>query len=672
MDKLKQQWFQENKAKFDILLNKIWYTEDEVSAHCIGEYQLWFNYVNTRRMRLRERRRLYNEVLKDPEKISTNDIYAVMQTLLALYYIDELSVNFMPRNPRYDEMAENIQNLAKFDYTEMDVESLSYRVQRDRLFYWVGIRQLMSWDTNRQVPTWEVKDPLTWIPDPKGSHTVDKFRFMGFESQIRQQDITPEAGFFTDEFTITQAPESLLTQISESQPRALNIMPEGIENGYKWIYYHFTTIKSKKDWLSRKYLVNMSYPWKIAKMEEILPMNKAEREDPRLVQFPIILNYYDPIRGDAFGTSVPDLIEDKQRARSKNFNLNIIKATYEALGGITLYNPFAVRNATDLETPTIGKKYVPVNPEFSGWRMDNIVYDTNMANRTNPDSTASIEALRQEQFYSTNIDATQMGISSGQAQTATANQNTQLNANVKFQLKNRINTWGEKAFWELWYKCYRVAFSTADKKFITINSNRAIKSATLKRKDFIMEKDPRVEIISKTEKLAKDREDKANFMALVPMFLQDPETPKLSKIYMKRKVLKINGHDRDEILEEVPPYYEELMAKQWAELLDNDVDAPKISNLMEDHQTYLMIYQWCEDTDAKWKAIEARKRALLASMEQAMQPQPMWPWQQGMSPEQSNNVSQNQIGNNVSSMMANNAMQSNNAGAKSISQQNAM
>jgi hypothetical protein len=200
-------------------------------------------------------------------------------------------------------------------------------------------------------------------------------------------------------------------------------------------------------------------------------MNKAEREDPTLVQFPIILNYYDPIRGDAFGTSIPDLIEDKQRARSKNFNLNIIKATYEALGGITLYNPFAVRNANDLETPTIGKKYVPVNPEFSGGRMDNIVYDTNLANRTNPDSTASIEALRQEQFYSTNIDSTQMGIQSGQSQTATANQNTQLNANVKFQLKNRINAWGEKAFRELWYKCYRVAFSTADKKFITLNGN---------------------------------------------------------------------------------------------------------------------------------------------------------------------------------------------------------
>jgi hypothetical protein len=100
-------------------------------------------------------------------------------------------------------------------------------------------------------------------------------------------------------------------------------------------------------------------------------------------------------------------------------------------------------------------------------------------------------------------------------------------------------------------------------------------------------------------------------MAVVPMFLQDPETPKLSRTYMKRKILKINWHDRDEILEEVPPYYEELMAKQWAELLDNNIDAPKITNLNEDHMTYLTIYQWCEDTDAKFKAIEIRKKALL-------------------------------------------------------------
>ena len=74
---------------------------------------------------------------------------------------------------------------------------------------------------------WDVKDPLTWIPDPAGSHSTDRFRFMGFESKGREEDLTPELGYFDIEKTqIGFNPESQLTDIAESQPRALNIMPE--------------------------------------------------------------------------------------------------------------------------------------------------------------------------------------------------------------------------------------------------------------------------------------------------------------------------------------------------------------------------------------------------------------------------------------------------------------
>lgn len=106
----------------------------------------------------------------------------------------------------------------------------------------------------------------------------------------------------------------------------------------------------------------------------------------------------------------------------------------------------------------------------------------------------------------------------------------------------------------------------------------------------MMEKDPRIELVTKSEKLAKDKEDKMNFMAFAPQLLADPETPKLSRIYIKRKMLKMNGQDRDEILEEVPPYYEELCAKERATLINNNELPPKIDNLNEDHMTYLMIY----------------------------------------------------------------------------------
>ena len=94
-----------------------------------------------------------------------------------------------------------------------------------------------------------------------------------------------------------------------------------------------------------------------------------------------------------------------------------------------------------METPTVGKKYVPVNPEFSGGRIDNIVFDTNLVNKTNPDSVNSINALRQEEFYSTSIDSTQMGMQGGNSELATVNQNVQMNANVKYLLKNMINAW---------------------------------------------------------------------------------------------------------------------------------------------------------------------------------------------------------------------------------------
>jgi hypothetical protein len=142
-----------------------------------------------------------------------------------------------------------------------------------------------------------------------------------------------------------------------------------------------------------------------------------------------------------------------------------------------------------------------------------------------------------------------------------------------------------------------MAFSKADKKFITLNNSWMIKTAELTYNDFMFENDPSVQIISRSDKVAQDNQDKANLMAIAPMILQDPNTPKLAQIYLKRKLFSLNGQDRDEVLEEVPPYYEEIMAKQRASLIDEDLlpddkrMPPPITDLNEDHMTYLMIYQ---------------------------------------------------------------------------------
>ena len=49
--------------------------------------------------------------------------------------------------------------------------------------------------------------------------------------------------------------------------------------------------------------------------EELKPVTKEEKLDPTLIPRPVLLNYYDPVRWNPFGTSICDKVEDKQNAK---------------------------------------------------------------------------------------------------------------------------------------------------------------------------------------------------------------------------------------------------------------------------------------------------------------------------------------------------------------------
>ena len=88
------------------------------------------------------------------------------------------------------------------------------------------------------------------------------------------------------------------------------------------------------------------------RIKEIKPVLAEEKKDPTKVDFPIILNYWKPRRNDPFGESVPDKLDDKQIAKTILFNLNIIKAKKEALGGDFIWNSRLIKNKNDILKPT--------------------------------------------------------------------------------------------------------------------------------------------------------------------------------------------------------------------------------------------------------------------------------------------------------------------------------
>lgn len=60
----------------------------------------------------------------------------------------------------------------------------------------------------------------------------------------------------------------------------------------------------------------------------------------------------------------------------------------------------------------------------------------------------------------------------------------------------------------------------------------------------------------------------------------------------------------------VKPTIEELRALSDLELLNRNEMPAKITNPDEDHRTYIAIYDRALDTDAKFKAMQARRLAM--------------------------------------------------------------
>ena len=58
-----------------------------------------------------------------------------MQTFLSVDYTDDVDCEFIGRDIWSDEQAENRQNMAEYDYDEMNMSEMKYWTKWNRLWY---------------------------------------------------------------------------------------------------------------------------------------------------------------------------------------------------------------------------------------------------------------------------------------------------------------------------------------------------------------------------------------------------------------------------------------------------------------------------------------------------------------------------------------------------------
>lgn len=584
-----------------------WWSYDRVVAKVSKELSDSDNYTQAKREKKREQLKLFVNQEKAPERISDNTLYSTMQSWMATTTSDQKSVAWLGREWMDEDIAENLNALSKFDWEEMDMPEKEIKRRFHEWMFGLSILQKTGWKNNR--PTWEVRDPLAWLPDKRGWMRSRNFSYMYFDVDAPSYafkkkdgyvnlDIIKEAGFGSEITTRNDiaycTPRKTQTGISESDGSEL----VNIKDGY-------TRIDGVP------YVVTMC-SGVLIRFEQVEAVTKAEKEDPTEIDFPVVLRYYSPIPNDPFGISLADLVEDEQMAKTILKNLKLIREKDLALGDTMLVSS-KVKNRTDLlKAPSMTQR------RFVSVDSDNV---QNMLAPL-PKSQGSSDWYNFEQKLTadaqlaTGISSVQSGVTEDTKRTASEIQAAQRNANARFLLGFQIQLIADKEFWKLWYRCYKEYMSDTSEKVVRITSGLTPKVSVFKRKDITIE-DPDVVMDSEENIRRASNDIRDSWLATYNFYMQDPDIPNISKALFKRKFYQIvQKLTKEEAYQRVPPSASELTAWEDVKLLNNGgkMITPQQG---DDNYTYLMIYQSAEDSKEKFASIEMRKLSIILEWVQA-------------------------------------------------------
>jgi hypothetical protein len=564
--------------------------------------------TENKRQLFRNRYILYRNTEKEDDFVSVNRIRTTIRSLLSFQYYNEKTVEFFSKNIYSQEKAQNLNAVADYDYSNMNMDEMEYEVQWNKLFFGIGIKRFYGWDDDCQCPRVESINPLSWFPDPYGWKSANSFRYMWFERVTTLYDLKAE--------WIYENLEDIQTKLTQTQVENRNAEKKGSgmvasQSAIEWqditVYTHYTCF----EWKHYEVTLYDDLPLNI---REIAPLEGSKQK------FPVALYYYEPIKWDPRWVCIPDLLEDKQKMETLFYNLIKMKAISEGIGwNVYVNRDILQKNKLELSNTSIWRKYIPVDTD--GQPVQNHVFHE-------PQQPVSSDVFNFPQMLSnkadseTWVDALQSGVVSSSAETATESQIAQNNANMHTLLNTKINSRWEKAFRSIWLAFYRFYFSERDQKFIRVNKWITSSAMQLSGKDFLEKNDPDIVIKSSMDAKAKREQRKAQFSALLPMVLQDQNRSKYEKDLFTRlayeNIFDMNRWEVEGLIQVSP---EEMQAQREVSLINKNITVNIDPNQQQDHMMFITVYQSALDTPAKRDAITKRTELYIAQVQQQAQMQ---------------------------------------------------
>lgn len=560
------------------------------------EYDLGWWYMQPKLTEWGKRLKLYNNQKRDKEAVGDPLMFSIHQTILASLYDDKMLVNFQPKEKGDIEVAENLNSLAEYDYQLMQKDILDYEWDWDASFFGRGLMLMMEFDRKLKCPMPEVIDPMTFIRDPRAKSVAgdlrgrNSMRFGGFEKRVTKNEMK-DAGVYFNLDGLGKSDNDLRSLVdsnrqlrSEAQglSNTQNINPVHGENAEYRILTWFTM------WQGKRVMVELANDRK--KVIRVLELKQNT--------VPIIDRSMYPIAHDWDGVSVPDIVEDKQRARAVALNLSL-KSIKANLHPRYLYDTNKVKNKSDLNI--VANKHIGID----GSTNDSVspVPTTPIKEEVN----WIMNLLDSSVQKATATPDMQQGASSGGRQLATELNLMSQKVEARYSLSAKVFGWSEKRFYQQYYWLYKNFFEAdIDEKILRISGAMGARWRALTRDNIIASVDPDVVVESKIVseyKRTKKLQAYTNFYGLAMT------SPFSNKILALRAMGRANGLTKEEIEVVVPPTIDELNADDENKYLD---DNKKVwVAITDDHNIHMEIHNRASDTAAKYAHMDAHRQSLM-------------------------------------------------------------
>ena len=350
----------------------------------------------------------------------------------------------------------------------------------------------------------------------------------------------------------------------------------------------------------------------------------TEHDEKPARMWPMIDRPIYPIAHDWDGVSIPDLTEDKQRARSVMQNLGI-KIAKTGLNPGYLYDTNKIKNKSDLNVEF--NKNVGINGNPSDAIME--------IPRAGIKSEVQwiLDVLDQASQRATATPETQQGAQSNERRTLGEINLVASKVDTRYSLSAKVFGWSEKRFWKQWYRIYKKHFTAGiAEKSVRIAGAMGSSWRKLSRADLVMNTDPDVIVESKIISDDKRLQKLQMFRGYIKDVLAVSGSQANLRFALKR-LGKLSGLTKDEIDRLLPANVDEMQSEEENEALNEDTLA--MVEPSDDDMIHIEIHNKATDTPAKYAHIQAHKKAMrLKKIHTELFPQA----QPGMTGDQVNGV----------------------------------